>query len=187
MARGLLRMLTGLLLVLWPFLVWFSLSHPEFRWLLPLMVLLFVLRWLALRQQSGAFAAAGKWLAVAGAALCVASLLLRDRHWLLWYPVAVNVIMLLLFALSLFSAMPLVERLARLREPDLPVQAVAWTRRVTQVWCLFFIFNGSVALVTCLLNSLYWWTLWNGLISYLLIALLMTGEWVVRRRLRRSL
>ncbi|QGU88075.1 hypothetical protein [Erwinia sorbitola] len=181
-----LRILTGLLLVLWPFLVWFSLTHPQYRWLLPLMALLFVLRWLGLRHQVGAFAAAGKWLAVAGAGLCAASMLLRDHHLLLWYPVAVNAILLLLFASSLFSAMPLVERLARLREAELPPRAVAYTRRVTQVWCLFFLFNGGVALVTCLQNTLLWWTWWNGLISYLLIGLLMAGEWCVRQRIRAS-
>lgn len=185
--KTLMRLLTGLLLVLWPLMVWYSLTHPQAHWLLPLLVLLFVLRWLALRQQSGAFAAAGKWLAVAGAALCAASLLLRDHHLLMWYPVAVNAILLLLFFGSLFSPMPLVERLARLREADLPPRAVAYTRRVTQVWCLFFILNGGVALATCLLNSLYWWTLWNGLISYLMIGLLMLGEWLLRQRMRRAL
>lgn len=181
-----LRMLIGLLLVLWPFLVGFSLTHPQYHWLLPLMALLFVLRWLGLRRQQGAFAMTGKWLAVAGAALCAASMLLRDHHLLLWYPVAVNAILLLLFASSLFSAMPLVERLARLRETDLPPRAVAYTRRVTQVWCLFFLMNGGVALVTCLQTSLFWWTWWNGLISYLLIGLLMAGEWCVRQRIKAS-
>ena len=119
-----LRIVTGLLLVLWPFLVWFSLTHPQYHWLLPLMALLFVLRWIGLRRQAGAFAAAGKWLAVAGGGLCAASMLLRDHHLLLWYPVAVNAILLALFASSLFSAMPLVERLARLREAGLPPRAV---------------------------------------------------------------
>jgi len=30
------------------------------------------------------------------------------------------------------------------------------------------------------------WTLWNGLLSYLLIGLLMAGEWLVRQRIRRA-
>jgi uncharacterized membrane protein len=82
--------------------------------------------------------------------------------------------------------MPLVERLARLREPDLPPRAIRWTRRVTQIWCLFFIFNGSVALVTCLINNLLWWTWWNGLVSYLLMGLLMASEWLLRQRMRKQ-
>lgn len=181
----LMRLVSGLLLVLWPFLVWYSLTHPQALWLLPLLVLMFALRWLALRHQQGAMAAAGKWLAVTGALLCGVSLLLRDRHLLLWYPVAVNAILLLLFFASLFSPMPLVERLARLREAELPPQAVAYTRRVTQVWCLFFVLNGGVALTTCLINSLYLWTLWNGMLSYGLMGLLMLCEWLLRQRIRR--
>ncbi len=94
--------------------------------------------------------------------------------------------MLLLFGASLWSAMPLVERIARLREPVLPPAAVRYTRRVTQIWCLFFIGNGSMALFTCLLGNLRLWTLWNGAISYLLIAALMGAEWCVRQRVRRK-
>ncbi len=111
---------------------------------------------------------------------------MRSQHLLLWYPVVVNLAMLLLFAASLWRAMPLVERLARLREPNLPPQAVRYTRRVTQVWCLFFIFNGGMALATCLIGNLHLWTLWNGGISYLLIGMLMGGEWLVRQRMRRN-
>lgn len=175
------------LLLLWPVLVWYALSHPTARWMLLLLALPFILRWLGLRQQGGAFAAVGRWLAVAGAGLCAASILLRNHHLLLWYPLAVNAILLLLFAASLFSPMPVIERLARLHEAELPPRAILYTRRVTQLWCLFFIFNGAMALVTCLLNSLFWWTLWNGCISYLLIGLLMMCEWLARQRMRASL
>ncbi|PLV62109.1 hypothetical protein [Erwinia sp. B116] len=182
----LITLLSGLLLLLWPPLVWLSISHPPLRGLLLPLALLFVLRWLALRRRKGALASAGKWLAAAAALLCLVSSLLQNERLLLWYPVAVNAILLLLFAASLFSRMPLVERLARVREPDLPPYAVVYTRRVTQVWCGFFIFNGSVALFTCLADSVYWWTLWNGVISYLLIGLLMACEWCIRQRMRAA-
>ncbi len=55
------------------------------------------------------------------------------------YPVVVNGTLLAIFAHSLIVPPTVVERLARLREPDLPAQARAYTRRVTQVWCGFFI------------------------------------------------
>ena len=32
----------------------------------------------------------------------------------------------------------MIERFARIREPNLSMQAVSYTRRVTQVWCVFF-------------------------------------------------
>ncbi|KAA9001940.1 DNA gyrase subunit B [Affinibrenneria salicis] len=182
--RYFLRAASGIAVLAWPALVWLSLSYTQYRWLLPLLALLFALRFFALRRQTGALPGTAKWLAAAGGALCSASLLLGNFHLLLWYPVAVSLVLLAVFGASLWSAMPLVERLARLREPDLPPAAVAYTRRVTQVWCVFFIVNGSVAAATCLAGNLIWWTGWNGMISYLLMGLLMAGEWVVRRRLR---
>ncbi|MEM6051099.1 hypothetical protein AAH450_11065 [Erwinia sp. P7711] len=175
---------SALMMIAWPLMVWLSLTHPAWRWLLPFAAVLFMLRWLMLRGRQGALPLLGKWLALAGAALSLSTLFLRENSLLLWYPVMVNAVMLMLFAGSLFSRMPLVERLARLREPELPPRGVRWTRRVTQIWSLFFIVNGSVALATCLMNNLLWWTWWNGLVSYLLMGLLMAGEWLLRQRMR---
>jgi len=61
---------------------------------------------------------------------------------------------------------------------------VAYTRRVTQVWCGFFVLNGSVALVTALWASDATWALYNGLISYCLMGCLFAGEWLVRRKVK---
>jgi uncharacterized membrane protein len=78
-----------------------------------------------------------------------------------------------------------VERLARLQQPDLPPQGVRYTRRVTQVWCGFFIINGSIALITALWSSFAWWSLYNGLIAYVLMGLLFAGEYLIRRRTQK--
>ncbi|ATA18414.1 putative membrane protein [Gibbsiella quercinecans] len=184
--QGFLRAAGWVGLLAWPPLIWLSLSYAQYRWLLPLLGLLFALRFFSLWQQNGTLPGTAKWLAAVGVGLCSASLLLGNYHLLLWYPVAVNVVMLALFGASLWSAMPLVERLARLRENTLPPAAVAYTRWVTRVWCVFFIVNGSVAAATCLAGNLLWWTWWNGMISYLLMGLLMAGEWLIRRRLRAA-
>ncbi len=185
--QTILRGLGWLMVPAWPLLVWISFTHPHIRWLLPLLALIFVLRMLTLWGQKSVMGQTAMVLALAGVMLCGASLALRNLHLLLWYPVAVNTVMLVLFGGSLLTAMPLVERLARLREPDLTQRAVVYVRRVTQIWCLFFIINGGIALATCLAGSLHWWTVWNGMLSYLLMGSLMAGEWWVRRRLRAAL
>lgn len=182
----LLNLLNLLTLLAWPLLVWLALTQPRWQGLFWLLALLFGLRWLQLRRQQNALGAVMGWLALLGALLCISSQLLSAQHLLLWYPVAVNLAMLLVFGASLWSAMPLVERIARLREPELPAAAVPYTRRVTQIWCLFFIGNGSMAFYTCLQGDLRLWTLWNGGISYLLIGVLMGAEWLVRQRVRRK-
>lgn len=81
--------------------------------------------------------------------------------------------------------MPLVERLARLQYPQLSAQGVRYTRRVTQIWCGFFILNGSVALITAQIGDMALWSAWNGMIAYLLMGALMAGEWLVRRRVMK--
>lgn len=175
-------LLTGLLLLAWPFLIWFGLAHNRLSWLLPLMALLLFLRFRQTRQQTGPLSAVTQVVAAAGIALCIASYLLNTHQLLLFYPVVVNGVMLAVFGGSLWSTMPIVERLARLRDPVLPDAAIRYTRRVTQIWCVFFIINGGMALFTALYGDMSLWTAWNGMISYLLIGALMAGEWLVRQR-----
>ncbi len=124
------------------------------------------------------------WVALATAALAAWAALANAALPLKLYPVLVNVGLLLAFGISLRHGPPLVERMARLREPDLPPIAVRYTRRVTEVWCGFFVFNGGMALVTALWTSERIWALYNGLLSYVLIGVLFAGEWLVRQRVR---
>ncbi|HCI6933861.1 DNA gyrase subunit B [Klebsiella quasipneumoniae] len=175
-------LLTGILLLAWPFIIWFGLAHNSLQGLLPLMALMLFLRFRQTRRRAGALSVVTQIVEVAGMTLCIASYLLKTHQLLLFYPVVVNSVMLAVFGGSLWSRMPIIERLARLREPDLPERAVRYTRRVTQIWCAFFIINGGIALFTALYGDLSLWTAWNGMISYLLMGTLMAGEWLVRQR-----
>lgn len=170
--------LLALVALAYPLIVYFSLSRLEPRWLALLLFGLALMR-LAVRRT------AVTW-GCAGGALLLAMFSGIGNAWLplKLYPVGANAVMLVLFAASLAHPPSAIERLARLREPDLPPVAVAYTRRVTQVWCLFFAFNGALALVTALWASSAVWTLYNGFISYCLIGALMAAEWLIRRRVR---
>ncbi|EJP9706125.1 hypothetical protein NZF29_001852 [Escherichia coli] len=180
-----IKLLTGLLLLAWPFVIWFGLAHNGLHWLLPLMALLLLLRLRQTRRQAGPLQAVTQLVAVVGIALCVASFMLKTHQLLLFYPVVVNAVMLAVFGGSLWSAMPIVERLARLQEPDLPEKGVRYTRHVTQIWCDFFIINGGIALFTALYADMSLWTAWNGMIAYLLMGTLMAGEWLLRRQVMK--
>lgn len=169
-------------MLIWPFVVWFGLAHNSLHWLLPLMALMLLARLQQSRQALAPMRFVMRGVAGMGIALCAASWLLNTHRLLLFYPVAVNGIMLAVFGGSLYTAMPLVERLARLRDPALPQAAVRYTRRVTQVWCGFFVLNGAAALFTAVQGDMRLWSAWNGMIAYLLMGLLMAGEWLVRQR-----
>lgn len=184
-----LRLLQGavwLVLSLYPLAVWVGLTHWGTALLAPLLVGVFSLRLLMLRGKLRQQMWLGKALAIVGILLALASWALKQSHWLLYYPVLVNAILLLLFAYSLFAPPTVVERLARITEPQLDAAGIAYTRRVTQAWCGFFIVNGAIALTTCLSGDITLWTLYNGGISYLLMGALMGIEWIVRKRIRHA-
>ena len=127
-------------------------------------------------------------------ALCVLLLLVASyavmsgqSEWFRYYPVAVNAILLGVFSASLWSDQPVVERLARLTDPDLPAVAVSYTRKVTVIWCCFFAVNGLAALYTSLWASVQVWAWYNGALAYCLMGLLFAGEWIVRKRVQRNI
>lgn len=186
MAWPALRLLNVLSLLAWPFIVLLVMTHPHWHYLFYPLCVLFTLRWWTLRRRASALSQLNAWLALCGALFSLNAGALHSLHMLLWYPVLINMTLFTLFATSLRGPMPLAERIARLREPDLPPRAVTYTRQVTCIWCLFFIFNGAIALATCLNGDIHVWTLWNGMISYVLIGALMTGEWLMRQRIRRQ-
>ncbi|MDG2961310.1 hypothetical protein P7L91_10735 [Bisgaard Taxon 10/6] len=99
-----------------------------------------------------------------------------------WYPVLMNGLMLSLFAGSLFSRQSLIERLARLRTPDLPTHAISYTKRVTQVWCVVFIFNIILASAFILTRQYTYWAIFSAGVSYVIIVLVMSVEWLIRQR-----
>jgi len=116
--------------------------------------------------------------------LAGATALTNSETLLRGYPAAMNAGMLVLFGGSLLRPPSMVERFARLAEPQLSPAGVRYTRRVTQVWCGFFIANGGIALWTAFYASREQWALYNGFIAYILMGSLFVGERLVRFHVR---
>ena len=117
----------------------------------------------------------------AGAILACASFLMNSEQALLFYPVVVSMAGLFAFASSLIKPPSMIECFARLTDENLPEEAILYTRKVTMIWCLFFIINGCIALFTVLNGDYALWALYNGLLSYLLMGLLLAVEWFYRK------
>lgn len=176
-----LTALIGAVTLAYPFLVYAGLAHLQPQWLALALGAIALLRAVVARTPFW-------WAAGAGAlVLAAAGFAGNSVLPLKLYPLLVNGAMLLVFATSLVHPPSAVERLARLTEPDLPPEGVAYTRRVTQVWCGFFVLNGAVSLATALWASDAVWALYNGFISYVAMGALFAGEWLVRRRVRARL
>lgn len=177
-------LLVGLTL-LYPLAVYFGLQVVSPRLLGLALALLLAARHGRSLVQFTAKIELFEWgLAALLAALVAGVILLNSERLLLLYPAAVSFGLLLIFGRSLLVGQPVIERIARLSEPDLPPEGVRYTRRVTLVWCGFFVFNGAIAFASVFAPR-SWWLLYNGCIAYVLMGLLFAAEYAVRRRVRR--
>jgi uncharacterized membrane protein len=122
-------------------------------------------------------------LLVVAAAIGLVALYDRDLSVRL-YPAFMNAALLAAFAQTLVSGPSMIERFARLAEPNLSEAGVRYTRKVTWVWIGFFAINGAIATATALYADWRVWTLYNGVIAYIAISFLLGGEYIVRRRVR---
>lgn len=177
------KLLQALLWLAYPLVIFFGLQVFEPRYVALLLGLALLLR---RRRDAGRLLAGlsriDRTVLIALLALAGITALTNSEPLLRLYPAAMSLGMLLLFGVSLIYPPTMVERFARLSEPDLPPAGVRYTRRVTQVWCAFFVANGSVAAYTALQASRETWALYNGLIAYVLMGALFAGEWLIRRR-----
>lgn len=99
-----------------------------------------------------------------------------------FYPVIIGVIFFGIFASSLLTGTPVIERFARLREDPLPPTAIRYTRKLTLAWTALILCNTLVALYTALFTSFATWALYNGLLSYVIMGGFFAAEWLFRQR-----
>ena len=163
--------------IAYPFMVYWGLQHFQASKLLPLLLVLLALRWL-----TGSRVSERMVLVAISIGVAIIAFTWGHQLGLKFYPVMVNFGFLVLFGGSLVSPPSMVERLARIREPNLSPQGVAYTLKVTWMWSVFFLINGSIAATTALWASNEVWVMYNGFIAYLLIGILAGAEWLVRRR-----
>ncbi|WP_274585018.1 hypothetical protein V6667_09285 [Neisseria leonii] len=158
----------------YPIVWYFGREYGVFPWLAVLMCGLWLLRAVQARGVQ-------RRVACSAAAFFAAAVFWGRPGLMYWYPVAVSLLMLAVFGSSLFAGRTVIERLARLRYPDLPEKGVRHTRRVTQIWCVFFVFNAAVAAWLALSGRYDWWAAYTGAVSYGLMGLLFGGEWLYRK------
>ena len=118
-------------------------------------------------------------------ALLAAVLLTGNDDFFRLYPIVVSGLFLFQFSRSLAFPPTVVERIARISDKDFSDDAIPYARKVTIVWCVFFVFNIAVSAGTAFAP---WeiWVLYNGLISYVLMGFLFAGEWLVRKRIKKK-
>lgn len=123
------------------------------------------------------------WVAAAVVWLVFGGVRMR---WLRFYPMLLDLGVAAVFLGSLASGRPLVERIARAFRHELPAEAVTYTRRVTVAWGLLMVLIALVSLYTTVGASIRVWSLFNGVVVYVVIALAFALEYALRCHLKRK-
>ncbi|MBP3194589.1 MAG: hypothetical protein J6M05_02845 [Cardiobacteriaceae bacterium] len=108
-------------------------------------------------------------------------LFFRQQNAMYFYPILVNFLFFLLFFSSLFREETMIEKLAKIQNPNLPQEGIIYTRKVTKIWCVFFVINAAVAGLLAIFEFYQLWAIYTGIISYLLIGILLASEYLYRK------
>lgn len=181
--RVVLTVVRALVMIGYPAALYFGVTRLEPR-SLGLVMLALLLPNLALRVAA---AAPEQRRAVVKLPLAIAGLVglgaaLAEPRFFMALPVLINLTLLANFAGSLRGPVSLVERYARLQEPELPPGGEAYCRRVTVAWCWFFAVNAAVCAGLAAAAPVSWWALYTGILAYILVGFGFTIEFLVRKR-----
>jgi uncharacterized membrane protein len=172
-----LKVLPALLGLLYPFLVFLGLAWLSARAVALVVGAALLLRYLVrLRDRPRWGQSPGLGVAAVILALVTLAALLDDGRYVMMVPVIVNAGLCLVFARSLVRGPSMAEVLARLRHAHLPVEHRPYCHRVTAVWAVYFAGNTLLIVWLAATASLEAWTVYTGLIAYLLAATLFGGE-----------
>ena len=171
-----MKIVQAALAITYPFLIWLGLLRFE-----PREVAVGVLAFAGLRmafQKRDQTARAVRMLWLPSLVICGvggAVVLWNEPLGLLLMPVAISLAFLTTFLHSLRSGQPMIERFARLQVGTLSLDEVSYCRRVTWVWCAFFVVNAGIAGLLAWIRALEAWAFYTGLVSYLMMGTLFAA------------
>ena len=179
----LVRALLVVFFIAYPFIVYFGINYlpPSFFGLV-LVVLLAMRFGVLLPEERRLFLP----ILAVFIAYAIATTIFDSATMLLYYPALVNFSLCLVFASSLRQEESLLLRIVRARGVVMSEYAPRYLYRLTALWAGFFVLNGMVSIWTSTL-SMQAWTLYNGLISYFIVAILGASEWLFRRHYKKKM
>lgn len=179
-------------LLAYPFLVYFGLYHFEPRILYGILggilLLRFVLR--VPRLETRNFVKALSPLIAVGLVVAL-GILTNSELYMLFLPALITLSLAVVFGYSLYEGPSMIETFARMEVADLTPEDRDYCRDVTLVWVVFMLANSTLVVVLALATSrgvrlagfdpLAVWTVYTGVVSYVLVGLLFAGEYLYRK------
>ena len=181
--------------VLYPFIVFGGIKlwglSPR-RISLVLLSLAFYYFLIFTRSKTGSDRGRNAVLALLVLACAVVAFVADNIFFVKFYPVLVNLSLLAFFGWTLWKPPSFAFRMANLADKNLKNSASynaveRYCKKVTIVWCCFFIFNSIVAALTVFIGSDTVWSLYNGLIAYILVGLIFAIEYLVRKMVQSKM
>lgn len=172
------KLLFALAVAGYPFLVYGGLRLLQPRWLALALGGALLLREISRSRNGGPSPLLLPFVLVGG--VLGLAMIFNEHRFFLFVPVLINVALFVSFARTLVTGRPMVESLARRRFAHFPPEHIAYCRRVTEVWCAFFLVNTGVIFWLAWQASVAQWTLYTGLVAYVLVGALFTAEMTYR-------
>ena len=178
-----LRISVGLIFLLYPFLIYFGLREFQPRVLSCILLVIATLRFVSWKTKSNGHqkTISLSW-SIAALIVILFTFVTGQKIGLYLYPSLVNLTLLILFYSSILNPPTIIEQIARTSSDEITSLLVSYTKKVTYAWCLFFILNASISIISIFLSE-EWWLFYNGFLSYILIACMFGVEYLCRIRL----
>lgn len=119
------------------------------------------------------------WIFLCVLLFCAGLVIFNDDIFLKMYPTLMNISVCLMFALSMRDV-PLIEQFATRMGYKMDAARKKYARRATCAWAIFMFCLTLCSIITVFLSDEAW-VLFNGLISYILIAMMIGVEIIIRR------
>jgi uncharacterized membrane protein len=184
MSKKLATLIFALVSILYPCLVYFGLQHWSYRIFGFMIIGIGVAKFCLSRSSTNR----GDRVVLAVTACCgLAIWAFPSELAVKLYPVCISVLVGSLFALSLRQRESLITRFARLRGANITPEALRYTRNLTAIWAILLYVNAAIALYLARFGTTEAWTLYCGLLSYLIFGGFMGGEFLYRQYYMRRL
>ena len=182
-----LNVLFACLLLCYPFMVFFGFKYFEPRVVSLALIVILLLRFVFLSKKTKDISLLSTRLSLlAGFLILIAVQIFNKGIFIKLYPFFMSAIFFFSFAYSLKHKPSMAERFARMQHKKLPAKATRYLRKVTLLWCVFFVLNGTIALYTTFFTPIEVWTFYNGFLSYILMGVLFILELIFRQWKMRS-